>query len=250
MTHPFQWFSLLLIALFVTSCSKTNDTQLSGCSLESLKEVFAGATQASFFYTYDNQGRVSRIDFDSKSSGRYEIYTYSSDKIAVSGTANSNGTAVYDLDASGRVIKYGSTTFSYNSDGYLERAVDAGGPFPVTINYSYQNGNLVRLHEEGSNGGPLPLNISVLYEFDLTQPSSTVPPGDPINFTATHRPVLGRYFGKGSANLVKKETIKMAGFPDEIRTHTYTHDTKGNITVVRTATPGGTGEKQLAYTCK
>ena len=252
MNRPFKLFSLLLLVIIFAGCSKTGDdpTQTaSGCTLESLKEVFGGNTTAAFYFTYDNQGRVTRVDYGSKNSNQYETYTYSSDKILVTGTALGNGTAVYDLDAGGRVIKYGNATFTYNSDGQLARMVDVNGPHSTTATYTYQNGNLVKLDQVGQYGQPQPVNNIVLYEYDLTQSSNTAP-GDPITFTATHRPGLGKYFGKGSANLVKKEIIRMQNQPEESRVHTYTRDTKGNITLVSTATAGGTGQKQLAYNCK
>jgi hypothetical protein len=251
MTRPFNLFTLLILPLFFTACSKTDDnsTPAPGCTLESLKEVFGGNTTAAFYFTYDNQGRVIRVDYNTKNSTNYEIYTYSTDKIVVSGTALGNGTAVYELDGSGRVIKYGNATFTYNSDGYLVKMVDVNGPHSTTANYIYQNGNLVKLDQVGQYGLPQPVNNVVLYEYDLSQSSSSAP-GDPITFTATHRPGLGKYFGKGSANLVKKEIIRMQNQPEETRVHTYTRDANGNIILVSTATAGGTGQKQLAYSCK
>ena len=252
MSRLFKLFYLLLLVLFFAACSKSDDnpTQTtSGCTLESLKEVFGGNVTGAFYFTYDNQGRVARVDYDTRNSTKFETYTYSSDRIVVSGTALGNGTAVYELDGSGKVIKYGNATFSYNSDGYLVKMVDVNGPNSTTANYIYQNGNLVKLDQVGQYGLPQPVNNSVIYEYDLSQSSSSAP-GDPITFTATHRPGLGKYFGKGSANLVKKEIIRMQNQPEETRVHTYTRDARGNITLVSTATAGGTGQKQFTYTCK
>ena len=252
MTRPFKLFSLLLIVLFFTSCSKSDNGSTptaSGCTLESLKEVFGGNTTASFYFTYDNQGRVTRVDYGTKNSSQYETFTYSSDKIVVAGTALGNGTAVYELDAAGRVIKYGNATFTYNSDGQLAKMIEVNGPHSTTATYSYQGGNLIKLDQVGQYGLPQPVSNIVIYEYDMSQSSNTAP-GDPITFTATHRPGLGKYFGKGSANLVKKEIIRMQNQPEESRVHTYTRDAKGNITLVSTATAGGTGQKQLAYSCR
>jgi hypothetical protein len=77
-----------------------------------------------------------------------------------------------------------------------------------------------------------------------------IPPGDPVNLFGSTREVLGSYFGKGSRNLLKKQTSKTSGFPDETRTHTYVRDSKGNITTVTTTVSDGrVGEKRLSYTC-
>ena len=149
MTRPFKLFSLLLLVIFFAACSKTGDdpTQTaSGCTLESLKEVFGGNTTAAFYFTYDNQGRVTRVDYGTKNSNQYETYTYSPDKIVVSGTTMGNGTAIYELDAAGRVIRYGNATFTYNSDGQLARMVETNGPYSTTATDTYQNGNLVKLN--------------------------------------------------------------------------------------------------------
>jgi hypothetical protein len=252
MNRFFKFFNLLLVVIIFAACSKSGgdpSQTASGCTLESIREVFGGNTTSAHYFTYDNQGRVTRVDYGSKNSNQYEIYTYSNDKIVVSGTNLGNGTAVYDLDASGRIIRYGSATFTYNSDGQLARMVEVNGPFSTTATYTYQNGNLIKLDQVGQYGQPQPVSNIVLYEYDLAQSASTAP-GDPITFTATHRPGLGKYFGKGSTNLVKREILRMPNQPEESRVHTYTRDAKGNITLVSTATAGGTGQKQLTYTCK
>ena len=98
---------IALVLLFI-SCSKSDkntENKTSGCTLASLSELYDGAVTRSFFYTHDDEGRVSRVDFDTRNSATYETYTYSPDKIVVSGTALAGGTSVYELDANGRVVK-------------------------------------------------------------------------------------------------------------------------------------------------
>lgn len=249
------YYTLFLFAsiVIVTSCSKSgpaNTNQPSGCSLESLSEVYNGTTTSAFYYTYDNPGRVTRIDFGTRQSATYETYTYSADKIVVSGTALGNGTAVYELDASGKVIKYGTTTFTYNSNGYLAKSTEVNGPHTTTITYTYQNGNLVRVDQVGNYGGPQPVVTVVLFEYEQSPAIRSIPPGDPINNFGSSRSVLGAWFGKGSTNLVKRETAMNNTSADEIRTHTYTRDSKGNIVNVRTdVSDGRVGEKRLTYNC-
>jgi hypothetical protein len=246
--------SLMALTLLLISCSKSTEntqTQTSGCTLASLSEIYNGATTRAFFYTYDTQGRVSRIDFDTKPSATYETYTYSTDRIVVSGTALGNGTAVYELDGSGRVIRYGPTTFIYNSEGYLVRSSETSGPHTTNITYTYQNGNLVRVDQVGNYSGPQPVTTTVLFEYDEPMAVRSIPPGDPINYFSSSRSVLGSYFGKGSKNLVKKEIANNNTSADETRTHTYTRDDKGNITNVRTVVSDGrVGEKRLTYSCR
>lgn len=70
--------SMLLLSFVLFSCSKPADektSNASGCKPESLTEWYNGAVTRAYFYTYDNNGRVGRVDFDSKTSGNYETYT-------------------------------------------------------------------------------------------------------------------------------------------------------------------------------
>jgi hypothetical protein len=253
---PFrQWLRLIALLPLFYSCSKSSEnpeTKTPACTLESVTELFDGAVTRALFYSYDQQGRVSRVDFDRRQSATYETYTYSPDRIVVSGTAPGGGTAVYNLDANGRVAKYGAMTFSYNNEGYLARALEVNGPHSTDIGFTYQNGNLVRVNQVGHYGGPQPLTTTLLFEYDAAAEAvSTIPPGDPLNAFGSARSILASYFGKGSKNLVKKETAKTSNSPDEVRTHTYTRDSKGNITSVRTAVSDGrVGEKRLTYGCK
>ena len=94
------------------------------------------------------------------------------------------------------------------------------------------------------------MTTTLLYEYDLSQEGNLVPAANPVNSFGTSRSVLGSYFGKGSQNLVKKETAKSSQYPDEVRTHAYLRDGKGNITTIKTTVSDGRmGEKQLTYTC-
>lgn len=240
----------ITLTLLFISCSKSDDSTTSGCTLASLTELYNGATVRAYYYTFDNQGRVSRIDFDSKPSSNYETYTYSADKIVVGGAAPGNGTSVYELDASGRVTRNGTTTFTYNAEGYLTQSYSVNGPHTTTIHYHYHDGNMVHVEQVGNYGGPQPVITTLLFEYDAAQAVRSIPPGDPINLFGSTREVLGSYFGKGSKNLVKKQTAKTTGYPEETRTHTYTRDDKGYITTVTTlVSDGRVGVKQLAYTC-
>lgn len=253
MTGQAKILSLIIFTVLFISCSKLNNASpQTDCLAESLSEIYNGATTSAFFYTYDDQGRVTRMDYDSRSSNKYESITYSADKIVISGTALGNGTAVYELDANKRVTRYGSpTTFTYNIEGYLAKIVENNGPHVTNITFNYQNGNLVRIDQVLTGAAPQPITNTVLLEYDEAQPNISIPYSDPVHSFATSRSYLGAHFGKASKNLVKKETIKSSSMADYTRTHTYIRDAKGNITTIRTlVSDGRVGEKRLTYTCK
>lgn len=253
MKRVLNLIALITLLFSLNSCSKSEKSPLntsSGCAVESFSEIYNGVTTRAFFYSYDSQGRITRIDFDSKPSVKYETYTYSSDKIVVSGTALGNGTAVYELDANGRVIRNGPVTYTYNNEGYLVKSTDVSGPIPTNITYTHQNGNLIRIDQQTASPNPQQQMVSVLFEYDAAQSASTIPYGDPINFSTSSRPTLGAYFGKGSKNLLKKESAITNSTADETRTHTYIRDDKGNITTIRTTVSDGrVGEKRFTYKC-
>jgi hypothetical protein len=109
---------------------------------------------------------------------------------------------------------------------------------------------MVEVEQVGNFGGQPPVITKLLLEYDTAVAIRSVPPGDPINLFGSTREVLGFYFGKGSKNLMKKQTSKTSGFPDETRTHIYNRDNKGNISVVYTfVSDGRKGEKRLFYSC-
>ena len=253
MVSPLKLVRWFVLPLLFMACSKSNDTEesiSSTCSLASFREIYNGSTIRAFYYTYDDKGRVSRIDFDSKPSATYETYTYSADRIVVGGTALGNGTSVYELDANGRIVKNGTTSFTYNSEGYLAQAKEVNGPHSTTITFTFQNGNLVQVNQVGQYGGPQPVTTTLLYEYDASQTAEATPVGNAVNNFGSSRSVLGMYFGKNSKNLIIKETAKTSNYPDETRSHTYIRDNKGNITTVRTVVSDGrVGEKLLTYTC-
>jgi hypothetical protein len=51
---------IIAIILLFSCCSKSDDLQISGCTLAALTESFNGAYVRAHFYTFDKQGRVSR----------------------------------------------------------------------------------------------------------------------------------------------------------------------------------------------
>lgn len=157
---------------------------------------------------------------------------------------------MYELDAAGRIVKYGTATYTYNSEGYLVQSYEANGPHNTTITYTWLNGNLTRVNQVGNYGGPQPVVTTVLLDYDDADAVAGIAPSNPLNNFGSSRTVLGAYFGKAAKNLVKKETAKAPNQPDETRTHTYSRDANGNITLVRTVVSDGRiAEKRLAYKC-
>src|SRR5688572_17207974 len=107
--------SMLLTVTVLSSCKKSPPlvNQTHGCKIT----VFETVGTETFFFTYDDLGRVTRRNYDSKESSKYTTFTYEPDRIVVVDFIYAPET--YYLDAKGRIVKQGHFTFKYNNEGYL-----------------------------------------------------------------------------------------------------------------------------------
>lgn len=131
---------LILLAILVVSCSK-EDLKVSSSATESLvKTKTEGTTTES--YTYDNQGRVTRIQytFSDNTPSYYHTYTY-------------NGSFVSEYHSEERIYD-------------LEETLPNG----TTIIHCTSNPRLLKLNSNGLfEGGSINCNEAASFEYDANK---------------------------------------------------------------------------------
>lgn len=242
---------MLSAGLIVSACSKSNNESkpVLSCKVKSVESLFNADSQEKLFYTYDDKGKIVRIDHGTATSTNYETLAYQTDKIIVS--SPSNGTVTYTLDASGRIISGDQFTFKYNTDGYLIEAKRTGTNDVLTLTFTYQNGNLTKFDNiHLVNGQSVdPSNTVIEYTTDASQ--DIAGSGNPIGNFSFSKGILASYFGKASKNLIAKDTFKSIGSADEVTSYTYQKDDKGNITSVKKASSQNYNQEvKVNYQCQ
>lgn len=137
--------------LVVASCSKSkNDPEPgkeTGCKVKVVEHLFTENNvnkSEKYYYTYNGDGRITRVDFGKEQSSQYETYAYTINKVT---WKNSDGdTEVYNLDANGRITTavQGNDVinFRYNVSGQLIEA----GKISDLETYLYKDGSLAEVY--------------------------------------------------------------------------------------------------------
>nr|WP_121272807.1 DUF4595 domain-containing protein [Pedobacter schmidteae] len=234
--------------LIVASCSKnkTEPEQENTCKVKLVEHIHNGSTDK-YYYSYDSEGRITRVDYGTAQSTEYETFTYANNKVTWKGVGGD--TEVYNLDASGKVTSANQgndvLNFKYNTDGQLIEA--AIGTDKQTL--TYLNGNLstsayntkawVNItygSAEGSN--------NIIYGWLFGE----VLDFDEIGYRVTP------YIGKLSKNLPSK-IIYEPGVNQTTVNFTYANDATGKLMSAKMVSSSGTSntyneEYKFTYECK
>ncbi|MCX2451110.1 hypothetical protein OQX61_07480 [Pedobacter sp. PLR] len=245
----------VLCLLIIASCSKTKndpepDKELT-CNVKLVEHTHshgnANVTDK-YYYSYDNEGRLTRVDYGKEQSAEFETYTYAANKVTWKGVAGD--IEVYNLDANGRITTAVQgkdiLNFKYNTDGNLIEAAVDGDIETLT----YLNGNLVSASFGSSPWSTFTYGVekadnaivySWIYEdkfLDFDEISSRVTP----------------YIGQKSKYLPSKN-ITNPGINQSTNDYIYQKNASGKITSVQvsiTDAPAikSTEEYKFTYECK
>lgn len=212
---------MLLTVIIFSSCKKSPPlvNQTYGCKIS----VFEHVGTESYFFTYDDQGRVTKRNYDNKQSERYTSFTYESDRIVVADFIY--GQRIYYLDAKGRIVSQGDWHFKYNNEGYLIEAAEVRRDLKYVESYSYGNGDLIAItvlrQIPGSSSNS---SVSLSYNSeplqDLSLIANSYPPSH-LSFLGPFKGELLPFFGKLSKNLIAKYTYRRDGVPEQVITYNY-----------------------------
>ncbi|MEJ7559537.1 MAG: DUF4595 domain-containing protein [Pedobacter sp.] len=194
-----------------------------------------------YYYIYDSDHRITRIDYGKQQSNEFETFTYSAGKVNWKGV---NGDIEqYNLDVNGRItsVTQGNEplNFKYNMDGQL---IEVGiGEDRQSI--QYQTGNLTSSDYNGKpwismSYGNVETNNQVVYGWVF---------GEVIDFDEIGYRVTP-FIGKLSKNL-PSTIIYEPGSGQTVYNLTYTYDS-GKIKSVTSAFGGNTSEYKFTYECK
>ena len=200
------------------------------CLVKSIETISNGK---SYFrvYTYDSLARVTRVNYNAASGLHtdyiYTDYTYQLDKIT---SSSEPGVGTYELNDDGKIIIFNqSTSFRYNSEGYLIETEFNG----VITTFNYQNGNLVRIADVDQKGKE---TTRKLIEYNNEPFQSVMGLGGVINDFIHEGDILASYLGKANKNMVSRTTQQINGplNPDIVTTYSYVKDETGRITSIKT----------------
>lgn len=209
---------LLFPLLFLFACSKSdlttdpNPTIKEKCRLLSA-DLFDGQNKiyGSATFTYNNDGYITASTSTQDSAFTTYSGTYTNNKIVLK--TKYYGDYVYTLDAQRRAISFENNspyyhileTYTYNSDGYLDKTTYTDFYGTTTYQLSYNNGNLV-----SAKGSTVPGANSSYYEYvDITfgysedKAVELFEPLNPLKALGVTKPLAG-FFGKPSKNLLIK----------------------------------------------
>lgn len=248
--------TLLALSLMLASCAKKKiepEEKIKTCNVKVLEythSVSSGITDK-YYYTYDSDHRIIRLDYGKEQSSNYEVYTYAPQKITWNDYTERKP-LVFTIDANGRVSEAlissnNQIGFKYNSDGYL---IEVGaGPDKETFDYT--NGNLTAVAFDSSpyatfEYGTLDNNNDLIY--------SLIYQNKYLYFGSIDSRVLP--IGKKSKKLpVQIITSVGSGEFKNIYDYTYKTDDNGRVTFmsVKWSVPHGgsrTSEYKFIYECK
>ena len=243
---------LLVISLLmiISGCkkagnSKTEIEAVKSCRISTIERSLGGGGPPNT-YIYDENERLIKI-----TDGQNPSISYSTNKISVkyeSGPAD----ITYNLDASGRVVSGTDCTFKYNSEGYLIESFRDFGSFTITVNLTYENGNLIKAeqHTKNDNGS----QFIKLYTYSYTSDPFTNAGEDSNPLTNDMNVIqpeaLSNFFGKPVKNRISKKVITGPGSPYTF-TFAYHKNADGNISLVEINLDGSPFKKNiLTYDCK
>src|SRR6218665_161974 len=195
-----KYMLLLLVAACIMGCRKDKPTPAPVATIAKIKSETNVATGQTYNYTYDNQGRITRID---KPSGFYEAYTYTSAKLTwaeYSAAGEPQYRKYYELNSEGLATKatYDDpiylTTYTYNSDKQLLKSINyENGLVISTEDYFYTNKQL----DSVVNKSPNSLGYSTIaYEYY-----------DNMESTLSKKNYGHLYLGEVTNKAVKKTSI-------------------------------------------
>ncbi|TKC58143.1 DUF4595 domain-containing protein [Pedobacter hiemivivus] len=210
---------LLFLLLFLFACSKNdlttdpNPTTKDTCRLLSA-DLFDGQNKihGSATFTYNNDGYITASTSTQDSAFTTYSATYTNNKIVLK--TKYYGDYVYILDDQRRAISFEENnlpyshvleTYTYNSDGYLDRLTRTESYGITTYQLSYTNGNLV-----SAKGSTVPEPnssyrdyVDVTFAYSEDKAVELLEPLNPLKALYVTKPLAG-FFGKPSKNLLIK----------------------------------------------
>lgn len=250
--------SILILSIFLlASCSKNEDSkpeteqEANSCQVKIIDFIEGGQQLHKLYFTYNDQGKVRRVDYDTQNSTNYETFDYQSDKIIkYKNDGAASETLTFILDANSRIISIKNYTFKYNTDGYLIESKSSGTDLTITKTYTYTNGNLTKKDYLYNYSTGRTDNYSSVYEYNSDAYQSIGGHASAIEgFEYDNSRVLNEFFGKTSKNLITNSSFNSPGGSSSGTTYLYQKDDKGKMISIKTKFNQVTSEYKLTYDC-
>ncbi|GGE67929.1 hypothetical protein GCM10011413_38230 [Pedobacter psychrotolerans] len=221
---------LLAITLIVASCKKStsdNEEQTPSTCQLSQSTYSAGGDFGKILYTYNSDGKVSKVVYNGEDY--QESYTYTSTQITkIVKEGNSSKTFTYTLNVQGRITNETQTAgdykidHTYNTDGYLTESIRTNllNNSTASTKYTFTDGDLTKIVSPT-------LTLNIVY-------GGSEAKGNYFNGLDTDLPpfysgVLKSYYGKVSKYI---PAIVSYGNSTYTEVYSYQKDSNNNITRV------------------
>lgn len=254
-----QSLILTLLIILLTSCTKSEDSksevkpEANTCLVKTVEFLVNNTSNDKRFFTFNDMGKVTRIDHGTQNSNDYETFDYQSGKIVVYDSKNYYGNAetlTFNLDANSRIIGVGNNTFKYNTDGYLVEAKEIGDGVTRIFTLSYTGGNMVKIDYLNTYPGGSEKSTTVL-EYSSDAYRSIGGFGNAlINFEFNGHGVLTEFYGKTQKNLIAKNIFTPPSGSGHVTKYTYQKDDKGKIISMKLNNDVDNIELKVTYDCK
>ena len=246
----------MIAFLATTSCKKSNSQAETDnpnpnqtCKVNSVTRY-----AKTFHYTYDEKGKIIRIDRGTRQSTDYATLSYKTEEITIYDSKFSGSspaaphTTTYKLDANGKITSSGYFTFKYNAEGYLSEISYNAAKQILT----YQNGNLVKIDYYSPATGTS-VSTSTVIDYSSETPASEVTGfGYHLENHILYYDVLAPYFGKASKNQfikVSKTYNEAKPIVTQVTNFVYRKDNNGNLASIA-ANGDNAGDVSFNYQCQ
>ena len=270
--QTFHKYCFLATFLFLLSCHKESKTTGGNCQIASV-EIHAnnGELPVRDIYTYDDQGRITRVDEIGLSSGSMSssFYAYGNGQITYT-TSFSSTPSIFYLDNNNRVVKFAvvDTTDGVVNSGFIYYSYSQDGHLAQTISVDSNKFNSNRdtaVIVWGSNGNPSQINhfqsssspgtTNVLGHFT----TSIVESNEKYMYLTGYESVLSSYQPDVEYNVISKyqgtpPVNLMASYSpvslEATLTYSYTKNSDGYIaSMVMTYSAGKVATYTFTYNC-
>lgn len=217
------YHSLTLFSLFLLFIGCTEKEAAQPEPILTQKKVIMQPEGASYknIYYYDSNNILQKMKSISTSTNDSTIYTVIYQPLVITKLYHTGATTTYELDGNGKVKRYGSYSFAYDTNGYRTSTINENEEYY----YKYSGGNLIEEIEINKENQPFDTIITT-FEYDLIHKDEFRILSDlKVHNGMFAIQLINPYFGHSNKNLLKK-MIKKKIAGDSETTLDYTFDAK------------------------
>jgi hypothetical protein len=227
MNYRLPFLSFILLVLFASSCKKDKDDATPSIpKIKAIIKPLSGGGNDSTLYTYNSDGNIATIYYNS--SGERRVYTYTDNEVSLTtydGTGMAQYTGHFYLNAQGLADSTyfvpvsgnpSSSRYIYNDAGsnIISRIYNPAGTLQSVYFYTEVGGNVVARADYSSTGTEI---SNSEFSYDQAHPNTIGEENKGFSF-----------LGKQSDNLLTADYIRLS-WGTYYYTYRYTFDSNNRV---------------------